>query len=415
MLTPEKQFEIIKRGAVEIISEEELQKKLQRSCKENIPLRIKAGFDPTAPDIHLGHTVLLEKMRQFQELGHEVIFLIGDFTGMIGDPTGKSETRKILTKDEVLKNAETYKSQIFKVLDPEKTEVRFNSEWLEKMNAMETAQLGAFETVARMLEREDFKKRFKGNQPISILEFYYPLFQAYDSVALKADVELGGTDQKFNLLMGRSIQKAKGMEEQVVLMMPLLEGLDGVNKMSKSLGNYIGINEPAVEYINGELTGMFKKVMSVPDAMIERYFELLSRISLEEFKALQAGLKDKSLDPREAKKKLAREIVTRYHGPEEAELAGEKYHAVFEEKKISDEENLPSVEVSMDSSPNAAWLPQIMKDTGLAKGSGESIRLIKQGGVKVNEAIITDPDTRLQQGEHIIKVGKRRFYKVIVK
>ena len=415
MLTPEKQFEIIKRGAVEIISEEELQKKLQRSCKENIPLRIKAGFDPTAPDIHLGHTVLLEKMRQFQELGHEVIFLIGDFTGMIGDPTGKSETRKILTKDEVLKNAETYKSQIFKVLDPEKTEVRFNSEWLEKMNAMETAQLGAFETVARMLEREDFKKRFKGNQPISILEFYYPLFQAYDSVALKADVELGGTDQKFNLLMGRSIQKAKGMEEQVVLMMPLLEGLDGVNKMSKSLGNYIGINEPAVEYINGELTGMFKKVMSVPDAMIERYFELLSRISLEEFKALQAGLKDKSLDPREAKKKLAREIVTRYHGPEEAELAGEKYHAVFEEKKISDEESLPSVEVSMDSSPNAAWLPQIMKDTGLAKGSGESIRLIKQGGVKVNEAIITDPDTRLQQGEHIIKIGKRRFYKVIVK
>jgi tyrosyl-tRNA synthetase len=415
MLTPEKQLEIIKRGAVEIISEEELQKKLRRSFKENSPLRIKAGFDPTAPDIHLGHTVLLEKMRQFQELGHEVIFLIGDFTGMIGDPTGKSETRKILTKDAVLQNAETYKAQIFKVLAPERTEVRFNSEWLERLSAMETAQLGAFETVARMLEREDFKKRFKGNQPISILEFYYPLFQAYDSVALKADVELGGTDQKFNLLMGRSIQKAKGMEEQVVLMMPLLEGLDGVNKMSKSLGNYIGINEPAVEYINGELTGMFKKVMSVPDDMIGRYFELLSRISLEEFKALQEGLKDKSLDPREAKKKLAREIVTRYHGPEEAELAREKYHAVFEEKRISDEESLPSVEVSVDSSPNAAWLPQIMKDTGLAKGSGEAIRLIKQGGVKVNDTIITDPDTRLQQGEHIIKVGKRRFYKVIVK
>ena len=380
MLTPEKQLEIIKRGAVEIISEAELQKKLQRSYKENIPLRIKAGFDPTAPDIHLGHTVLLEKMRQFQELGHDVIFLIGDFTGMIGDPTGKSETRKILTKDEVLQNAETYKAQIFKVLDPEKTEVRFNSEWLEKMSAMETAQLGAFETVARMLERDDFKKRFKGNQPISILEFYYPLFQAYDSVALKADVELGGTDQKFNLLMGRSIQKAKGMEEQVVLMMPLLEGLDGVNKMSKSLGNYIGINEPAVEYVNGELTGMFKKVMSVPDTMIERYFELLSRISLEEFKTLQAGLRDKSLDPREAKKQLAREIVTRYHGPEEAENAGEKYHAVFEEKNISDEEQLcPSVEISKDSSPNATWLPQIMKDTGLAKGSGEAIRLDKTG------------------------------------
>jgi tyrosyl-tRNA synthetase len=414
MLTPDKQLEIIKRGAVEIISEAELQKKLQRSYEENIPLRIKAGFDPTAPDIHLGHTVLLEKMRQFQELGHNVIFLIGDFTGMIGDPTGKNETRKILTKEAVLQNAETYKAQIFKVLDPERTEVRFNSEWLEKMSAMETAQLGAFETVARMLEREDFKKRYKGNQPISILEFYYPLFQAYDSVALNADLELGGTDQKFNLLMGRSIQKAKGLEEQVVLMMPLLEGLDGISKMSKSLGNYIGINEPAFEYINGELTGMFKKVMSVPDTVIERYFELLSRISLEEFKILQAGLRDKSLDPRDAKKQLAMEIVTRYHGPEEAEHAGEKYHAVFEEKKLSDEDSLPSVEISKDSSPNAAWLPQIMKDTGLAKGSGEAIRLIKQGGVKVNDAIVTDPDIRLQQGEHIIKVGKRRFYKVIV-
>jgi len=415
MLTPDKQFEIIKRGAVEIISEAELQKKLQRSYKEKIPLRIKAGFDPTAPDIHLGHTVLLEKMRQFQELGHNVIFLSGDFTGMIGDPTGKSETRKILTKNEVLMNAETYKAQIFKVLDPEKTEVRFNSEWLEKMSAMETAQLGAFETVARMLEREDFKKRFKGNQPISILEFYYPLFQAYDSVALKADVELGGTDQKFNLLMGRSIQKAKGLEEQVVLMMPLLEGLDGVNKMSKSLGNYIGINEPAFEYVNGELAGMFKKVMSVPDSLIERYFELLSRISLEAFKTLQAGLSDKSLDPRDAKKQLARELVTRYHGNEEAEHAGEKYHAVFEEKKLSDEESLPSVEISKNSSPNATWLPRVMKDTGLAKGSGEAIRLIKQGGVKVNDATVADPDIRLQQGEHIIKVGKRRFYKVIVK
>jgi tyrosyl-tRNA synthetase len=415
MLTPDKQLEIIKRGAVEIISEAELQKKLRKSYEKNIPLRIKAGFDPTAPDIHLGHTVLLEKMRQFQDLGHKVIFLIGDFTGMIGDPTGKSETRKILTKDAVLQNAETYKAQIFKVLDPETTEVRLNSEWLEKMSAMETAQLGAFETVARMLEREDFKKRFKGNQPISILEFYYPLFQAYDSVALEADVELGGTDQKFNLLMGRSIQKAKGMEEQVVLMMPLLEGLDGVNKMSKSLGNYIGINEPAFEYVNGELAGMFKKVMSVPDTLIERYFELLSRISLEEFKTLRADLRDKSLDPREAKKQLARELVTRYHGNEEAVHAGETYHTVFEEKKFSGEESLPSVEISKESSPNAAWLPQIMKDTGLAKGSGEAIRLIKQGGVKVNDAIVTDPDIRLQQGEYVIKVGKRRFYKIIIK
>ena len=415
MLTPDKQLEIIKRGAVEIISEAELQKKLQRSYNENIPLRIKAGFDPTAPDIHLGHTVLLEKMRQFQDLGHEVIFLIGDFTGMIGDPTGKSETRKILTKDEVLKNAETYKAQIFKVLDPEKTEVRFNSEWLEKMSAMETAQLGAFETVARMLERDDFKKRFKNNQPISILEFYYPLFQAYDSVALNSDVELGGTDQKFNLLMGRSIQKAKGLEEQVVLMMPLLEGLDGVNKMSKSLGNYIGINEPAFEYVNGELAGMFKKVMSVPDSMIERYFELLSRISVEEFKTLQAGLKAKSLDPREAKKQLARELVSRYHGPEEAAKAMEKYHAVFEEKNISSiDATLPVLTSSISSSSNSNWLPYIMKEAGLVQGTSEAMRLIKQGGVKVNEAVVSDTNMRLQQGEHIVKVGKKKFYKIIV-
>jgi tyrosyl-tRNA synthetase len=283
------------------------------------------------------------------------------------------------------------------------------------MSSLETAQLGAFETVARMLERDDFKKRFKNNQPISILEFYYPLFQAYDSVALRADVELGGTDQKFNLLMGRSIQKAKGVEEQVVLMMPLLEGLDGVNKMSKSLGNYIGIDEPAFEYINGELTGMFKKVMSIPDSLIERYYELLSRVSLEEFKSLQTKLKDGSLDPRDAKKQLALEIVGRYHGTVEADSAAIKYHAVFEEKKIGDAEGLPSIELAHDSAPNATWLPQIMKETGLAKGSGEAIRLIKQGGVKVNDVTLTDPDIRLQQGEYVIKVGKRRFYKVIIK
>jgi tyrosyl-tRNA synthetase len=414
MLAPDKQLEIIKRGTVEIISEVDLLKKLSKAYRENMPLKVKAGFDPTAPDIHLGHTVLLEKMRQFQELGHEVIFLIGDFTGMIGDPTGKSETRKSLSKEEVLKNAETYKTQVFKILDPQKTSIRFNSEWLEKMSALETAQLGAFETVARMLERDDFKKRFKNHLPIGILEFYYPLFQAHDSVALRADIELGGTDQKFNLLMGRSMQKARGLEEQVVLMMPLLEGLDGVNKMSKSLGNYIGIDEPAFEYVSGELTGMFKKIMSIPDTMIERYFELLSRISLEEFKTLQAGLKDRSLDPRDAKKQLAMEIVTRYHGAAEAENALEKYHSVFEEKKIGASEGLPSLEIATDNAPNATWLPQIMKDTGLAKGSGEAIRLIKQGGVKINDTTVTDHEIRLQQGEHIIKVGKRRFYKVII-
>jgi len=415
MLAPDKQLETIQRGVVEIISEDDLLKKLERSCAQHKPLRVKAGFDPTAPDIHLGHTVLLEKMRQFQDLGHEVTFLIGDFTGMIGDPTGKNETRKILTSEVVLKNAETYKTQVFKVLDPEKTTVRFNSEWLGKMSAIEVAQLGAFETVARMLEREDFKKRFKNRQPISILEFYYPLFQAYDSVALKADIELGGTDQKFNLLMGRSMQRAMGVEEQVVIMMPLLEGLDGVNKMSKSLGNYIGINEPAFEYVNGELAGMYKKVMSVPDSLIERYFELVSRVSVEELRRLREGLKDGTKDPREAKKELARELVTRYHGTEDARQAAEKYHAVFEEKNLGDlEATFPILEVSAGSGEHAAWLPQIMKEAVLVKSTSEAVRLIKQGGVKVNEAVVTDPGKRLQPGEHIVKVGKKKFYKIII-
>ncbi len=415
MLSPDKQLETIRRGAVEIINEEDLLKKLEYSSKENRPLQVKAGFDPTAPDIHLGHTVLLEKMRQFQDLGHDVTFLIGDFTGMIGDPTGKSETRKILTKDSVLKNAETYKTQVFKVLDPAKTKVRFNSEWLEKMSPIEVAQLGAFETVARMLEREDFKKRFRSHQPISILEFYYPLFQAYDSVALKADIELGGTDQKFNLLMGRSMQKAMGMEEQVVVMMPLLEGLDGVNKMSKSLGNYIGINEPAFEYVNGELAGMFKKVMSVPDSLIVRYVELLSRIPLDAVQALKDGLESGAKDPREAKKELARELVLRYHGLQEAEQAEEKYHAVFEEKDLSDlTETFPVLEVSVGSDRHASWLPRLMKDATLVRSTSEASRLIKQGGVKVDDHTVTDTDLKLGLGEHLIKVGKKKFYRVIV-
>ncbi|MEW6108011.1 MAG: tyrosine--tRNA ligase [Nitrospirota bacterium] len=416
MLSPEKQFEIIKRGAVEIISEKELLQKLERSYKSEKPLIIKAGFDPTAPDIHLGHTVLLEKMRQLQELGHEVIFLIGDFTGMIGDPSGRSELRKPLTREEVSRNAETYKTQVFKILSPGKTGIRFNSEWLEKMSAMEITQLGAFETVARMLERDDFKKRFKRRQPIAILEFYYPLFQAYDSVALRSDIELGGTDQKFNLLMGRSMQKAMGVEEQAVIMMPLLEGLDGINKMSKSLGNYIGVDEPAFEYVNGELTGMFKKIMGLPDELIERYYELLSRISGEEFGLLKEGLKNKTKDPRDAKKELAMEIVTRYHGLEKAEEAMHKYHLAFEMKDIETSElNLPSVEIEVTGDTNADWLPQIMKNTGLAKSTSEAIRLIRQGGVKVNDSVVKTPDTKLPRGGHIIKVGKRRFFRVIVK
>jgi tyrosyl-tRNA synthetase len=446
MLSPVKQLEILKRGTVEIISEEELLKKLEKSFRNKSPLKIKAGFDPTAPDIHLGHTVLLEKMRQFQELDHEVIFLIGDFTGMIGDPSGKSELRKPLTREEVLKNAETYKTQVFKILYPEKTRIVFNSEWLGKLDGLELVRLGATQTVARMLERDDFKKRFKSHQDISILEFYYPLFQAYDSVALKADVELGGTDQKFNLLMGRTMQRKMNMEEQIILMMPLLEGLDGINKMSKSLNNYIGIEEPAFEYISGELSGMFKKVMSVPDELIERYYELLSHISLEELDKLKEGLKQTTVDPRDAKKRLAVELVTRYHSSEEAEKARQKYQMIFEEKKLSDVEvNLPTHEIqikakdtktkvkgkdikikvedtvrisdkaSAETTKKDRWLPQIMKDTKLTKSTSEAIRLIKQGGVKVNDGIVNDPNTTLHLGEHLIKVGKRRFFRVVIK
>ena len=408
MLRPEQQFEIIKRGAVEIIIEDELLRKLKKSYKEKIALKIKAGFDPTAPDIHLGHTVLLEKMRQFQELGHEIIFLIGDFTGIIGDPTGRSETRKPLTKKEVLQNAETYKKQVFKILDPEKTQIRFNSEWFSTMSVMDIIKLGSMQTVARMLEREDFKRRFKNQQDITILEFYYPLFQAYDSVYLKADVELGGTDQKFNILMGRTMQRKMGIEEQVVLLMPLLEGLDGVNKMSKSLGNYIGIAEPPKE--------IFGKIMSVSDELMLRYYELLSHISIEEFNVLKEEIQTGKIHPKKVKEDLALEIVERYWGKDEALKAKEEFERIFSEKGLPDE--IREITIGMDAileRKREAWLPHIMKEVGLSKSTSEAIRLIKQGGVKLNNSTVTDPDTILKQGEHIIQVGKRRFHKIIVK
>jgi len=400
MLTPEKQLEIIKRGTVEIILEEDLKKKLERAYKEEKPLRIKVGFDPTAPDIHLGHTVLLEKMRQFQELGHEVIFLIGDFTGMIGDPSGKTETRKPLTREEVLKNAETYKEQVFKILDSEKTVIRFNSEWFGSMSALDMCRLAGAETVARMLEREDFKKRFTEGRPITILEFLYPLLQAYDSVELKADIELGGTDQKFNLLMGRQLMKMYGMEEQVIITMPLLEGLDGVQKMSKSLGNYIGINEPP--------DNMFGKIMSINDELMLKYYELLSHISNEELEELKRGIKEGRINPRDAKEALAVEIVTRYHGKEQAERAREKFIKLFREKEIP--EDVETVEIKDEG--EGVWIPKIMKEHGLAKSTSESIRLIKQGAVKVNDEQIINPDIKLKTGEYILRVGKRRFLKV---
>ncbi len=426
MLKPEKQFEIIQRGVVEIIVVDELLKKLEKSYEGKRPLKIKAGFDPTAPDIHLGHTVLIEKMRQFQELGHEITFLIGDFTGMIGDPTGRSETRMPLTKEDALKNAETYKKQVFKILDPEKTQVRFNSEWLAKMNVMDLISLGAMQTVARMLEREDFKTRFKAHQDITILEFYYPLFQAYDSVYLRSDVELGGTDQKFNILMGRTLQRKMGVEEQVVVLMPLLEGLDGINKMSKSLGNYIGITESPKE--------MYGKFMSISDSLMLRYYELLSHISIEKLNALKEGIQTGKFHPKRAKEDLALEIVERYWGKDEALKAREEFERVFKDRGMPDE--IPTkfikiedtvrmqedfkIEISTPSlsvtAPNRAntWLPQVMKDTGLTDSTSEAIRLIKQGGVKLNDNTVTNPDMILSRGEYIIKVGKRRFHKVIV-
>ncbi|RJQ40473.1 MAG: tyrosine--tRNA ligase [Nitrospiraceae bacterium] len=402
MITPEKQLEIIKRGAVEVISEKELLAKLEKSNKEKKPLRIKAGFDPTAPDIHLGHTVLLEKMRQFQELGHEILFLIGDFTGMIGDPTGRSEVRKPLTKEEVLKNAETYKEQIFKILDAKKTKVMFNSEWLAKMGAMDIVRLGSMQTVARMLEREDFKKRFENQQDISILEFYYPLFQAYDSVHLKADVELGGTDQKFNILMGRTLQRKMGVEEQAVVLMPLLEGLDGVNKMSKSLGNYIGITEQPKD--------MFGKIMSISDTLMLRYYELLSHISLEELNELKKGIKEGTVHPKTAKENLALEIVERYWGKDAALKAKEEFGHIFKDKGIPDE--IPVFELQWEE--DEMWIPKIMK-LAINVSSSEGVRLMKQGGVTIDDKKCDNPDAKLKKGNYLFKAGKRKFFRVVGK
>jgi tyrosyl-tRNA synthetase len=416
MLQPKEQLEIIKRGAVEVIIESELLKKLQKSYAENSRLKIKAGFDPTAPDIHLGHTVLLEKMRQFQELGHDIIFLIGDFTGMIGDPSGKSEMRKPLTREEVLENAKTYREQIFKILDPERTRVVFNSEWMSALTSVEMIKLTSMYTVARMIEREDFKQRWINQNPIGIHEFMYPIIQGYDSVALRSDIELGGTDQKFNLIVGRELQREYGQEPQCIVLMPLLEGLDGVKKMSKSLGNYIGITESPKE--------MYGKIMSISDGLMLRYYELLSHISLEEFNALKEGIGKGTVHPKRAKEDLAMEIVERYWSKEAALKAKEEFEHVHREKGLPDEiptfqivlegKSLSGGEMDITVAKKIDWLPQVMKDSGLVKSTSEAIRLIKQGGVKINDEAVTDPDTRLKQGEHIIKVGKRKFCKVIV-
>jgi tyrosyl-tRNA synthetase len=402
MLSASEQLDIIKRGAAEVIVEADLLKKLERSVSTGTPLRIKAGFDPTAPDIHLGHTVLLNKMRQFQELGHEVTFLIGDFTGMIGDPTGKSETRKHLSREDVLENAKTYQQQIYKVLDKERTRISFNSEWMMKMSSIEMIQLAAKQTVARMLEREDFKKRYQSELPISIHEFLYPLIQGYDSVVMRSDVELGGTDQKFNLLVGRELQKEYGQEPQCIVMMPLLEGLDGVNKMSKSLGNYIGINEPARE--------IFGKVMSVTDVLMLRYYELVSAVTLPELEKIKADIASGALHPMEAKKRLAAEMADRFCGTGEGARAREEFEKVFSKKDLPDD--MPSVEVAWEG--DSMKLIKVMALTKVVSSNSEARRLIQQGGVEVDQKPVRDEQAVLPASESfVLRVGKKRFVRVI--
>ena len=403
MLNAKEQLEIIKRGTVEVIIEADLLKKLERSVSTGKPLRVKAGFDPTAPDIHLGHTVLLNKMRQFQELGHEVTFLIGDFTGMIGDPTGKSETRKHLTKEEVAENAKTYQAQIYKVLDPTRTKIAFNSEWMSEMTAEGMIQLAAKHTVARMLEREDFRKRYQSEQPISVHEFLYPLIQGYDSVVMKADVELGGTDQKFNLLVGRELQKEYGQEPQCIVMMPLLEGLDGVNKMSKSLGNYIGINEPARE--------IFGKVMSVSDVLMIRYYELVSAVSLTELETIKNEIASGALHPMEAKKRIGTELVDRFCGAGEGAKARMEFEKVFSRKDLPDD--MPVTEIAWEG--ERMKLVKIIVLAGAAKSNSEARRLIQQGGVEVDQKPVMDIDNELKERDYIIRIGKKRFAKVVPK
>ena len=393
----QEQMAIIRRGAVDLFSEAELAAKLARALETGLPLRIKAGFDPTAPDLHLGHTVLLQKMRQFQELGHEVIFLIGDFTGLIGDPTGKSETRKPLTPEAVAANAKTYKAQVFRILDPQTTRVMFNNDWMGTLSAADLIQLASHHTVARMLERDDFAKRYRDGRPIAIHEFLYPLVQGYDSVALKADVELGGTDQTFNLLVGRELQRAYGQAPQCVLTMPLLEGLDGVEKMSKSLGNAIGILDSAGE--------IFGKTLSVSDPLMWRYYELLSDHSLADIAQIKAEVDAGRTHPMAAKKALAQELAARFHGPEAATRAHTEFDAVFRKKE--NPENIPEITVNANGTMGLA---AIMRGGSLVKSNSEGMRLIRQGAVAVDGERITDDRMVLKTGaRYLFRVGKRRF------
>ncbi len=398
MANVEESLALIKRGADELLIESELAEKL----KSGRPLRVKAGFDPTAPDLHLGHTVLINKLRHFQELGHHILFLIGDFTGMIGDPSGKNTARPPLSREQVLENAKTYQDQVFKILDPEKTEICFNSTWIEPLGASGMIRLAAQYTVARMLERDDFAKRYRGGQPIAIHEFIYPLCQGYDSVAMKADVELGGTDQKFNLLVGRELQKHYGQSPQCVLMMPLLEGLDGVNKMSKSLGNYVGISEPSRE--------IFGKLMSITDDLMWRYYDLLSFRSAEEIARLRREVGE-GRNPRDVKVMFAQEIVTRFHGAAAAVDALTDFEARFKQGAIPD----GIAEVALAGVDGGLPIVQVLRQAGLTASTSEAMRMIAQGGVKADGEKVSDKDVLIPSGASLVlQVGKRKFVRVTI-
>lgn len=404
-----KQIDLMARGASEIIDTAELEGKITASLRSGKPLRVKAGFDPTAPDLHLGHTVLIHKLKHFQELGHQVLFLIGDFTGLIGDPSGRSEARRPMTREDLIKNAETYREQVFKILDPGKTKVVFNSDWLSGLTLEDTIRLAAKLTVARMLERDDFENRFAEKKPIGIHEFLYPLLQGYDSVALEADVELGGTDQKFNLLMGREMQRDYGQDPQVVLTMPILVGLDGVQKMSKSLGNYVGISETA--------SNIFGKLMSISDELMWRYYELLSDRSMKEIDKMARGVKEGSFSPMEAKKLLAFELTVLYHSKEEADKAEGDFRRLHQQRSLP--ENIEEVTISIDG--ESVWLPMLLKEAGLSQGTSEARRIMAQKGIKLVDddgkvvRILDDINEHFSPGVYLIKRGSRRIKKVCLK
>jgi len=405
-LNPEEQLKIIKRGVSELITEEELLRKLRRSQETGKPLKIKAGFDPTAPDLHVGSAVVIRKMKHFQDLGHEIIFLIGDFTGMIGDPSGKTATRKQLSREEVDENAKTYERQIFKILDPEKTRVVFNSEWCAGMKFEDVIGLTSRYTVARLLERDDFATRMANNLPISVLELLYPLVQGYDSVALEADVELGGTDQTFNLLVGRTLQREYGQEPQVIITMPLLEGTDGIQKMSKSIGNHIGITEPPEE--------IYGKTMSIADEFIWKYFDLATEVPMDRIEEMKARFRSGDMHPKEAKQKLAREIVTLYYSEGKALEAEERFEKVFAKKELPDD--MPRLSIKQaDMSDGKVWVVKLLVQSGFAQSNGEARRLIQQGGVRINQEEVTldNCDVSVKNGD-VLQAGKRRFAEIIV-